>query len=134
MSREPYPEYFETHFKDSGLSGLWPDAFAVITAYQTTGSTWEASANELADARLKAYLESENLPHWRLTGYSPKSGHAEPGWAVVVDFEKACEIGSLFVQDAIYYVNSGDLFVSHCDHSDRKPVRVGPFFDRLSHE
>jgi hypothetical protein len=47
---------------------------------------------------------------------SPITQHAEPGYAAALEFEEACKIGARFKQDAIYYVSSGTLFVSHCDH------------------
>jgi hypothetical protein len=49
--------------------------------------------------------------------------HAEPGYAAALEFEEACKIGARFKQDAIFYVSSGTLFVSHCDHRrSLKPI------------
>ena len=127
-----HPDYFATHFRDAERPEQWPPSFAILTAYQPTGSTWDQQTNESADAELKSYLESQNLPHWRLTGFSPESGHAEPGWAVSLDFLTACEIGRMFVQDAIHFVKNGSLYVSLCDPEHRLLNSVGPFWERLS--
>lgn len=49
--------------------------------------------------------------------------HAEPGFTAAISFEEACKVGVRFKQDAIYFVSSGTLFVSHCDHRrSLKPV------------
>jgi hypothetical protein len=108
----------------------WPASFAIITAHATTGTSWSAEENERADLRLQDALADR----WceRITGYSPRTGHAEPGWAVVLPFHEACDLGARFQQDAIYLVASDDLFVSYCDER-RALVRVGSFMDRLDH-
>lgn len=132
MQPELHPAYFDTHFRDSELPETWPDSFAIITAYQPTGTIWDQPTNELADKRLKEYLECEKLPHWRLTGFSPKTGHAEPGWAVSAEFFQACEIGLKFEQHAIYFVENGTLFISLCSVAFRNLESVGSFMERLS--
>ena len=49
--------------------------------------------------------------------------HAEAGYAAALEFEEACKIGAQFKQYAIYFVSSGTLFVSHCDHRlSLKPI------------
>ncbi len=65
-----------------------------------------------------------------MTGYSPSSGHAESGWAVGLAFDVACEIGTLFKQDAIYFVIEDQLYVSFCDYR-RDLTYVDRFSERL---
>lgn len=78
------------------------------------------------------YSELAKSGPWlrRLTGYSPSTGHAEPGWAVEVDFVTACDIGHRHHQDAIYYVDGDELYVSYCD-ARRRRVPVGGFRARV---
>lgn len=123
-----HPEYFETRFRTARPVRSWPAAFAIITAHATTGTSRLPEENERADLRLKAALGGRW--HERITGYSPVTGHAEPGWAVMLPFHEACDLGARFQQDAIYLVESDDLFVSHCDER-RGLVRVGSFKERL---
>ena len=123
------PVYFETLFSVDGVPD-WPAAFAIITAHATTGEVWSAEDNRDADARLLNALHQRGCWHCRITGYSPRTGHAEPGWAVALGFEEACDLGQQFRQDAIYYVQGDDLFVSHCD-SRRTWLPVGVFHERL---
>lgn len=123
-----HPAYFETRFRTPTPVLSWPASFAIVTAHATTGTSWSAEENEQADLRLQAALGDR----WRerITGYSPETGHAEPGWAVTLAFHEACDLGARFHQDAVYLVESGTLFVSYCD-TRRALVRVGPFMERL---
>ena len=127
------PAYFETHFKHSEPINDWPEQFAIITAYATTGEKWTASENEAADRALEIDLFQRSKWVRRLTGYSPSTGHAEPGWAVPMDFNAACNIGKKYRQDAIYYVRRDTLCVSYCD-SRRSLVEIGGFRARVHRE
>ncbi len=86
--------------------------------------------NEAANAALLAELDSTDRLLGSLTGYSPVTGHAEQGFAASLPFEAACDLGLRFKQDAIYYVDSGILHVSYCDHR-RRLEPVAAFLDRL---
>ena len=125
-----HPAYFEALFDPHGFAGKWPMQFAIITAWATTGSNRPFWENEAADRQLKQEISRRDFWHQRVTGYSPETGHAEPGWAVELSFSDACDLGRMFLQDAIYFVNEDRLYVSHCDHR-REPVFVGGFRRRL---
>ena len=117
------PAYFDTRFK-LGLPFVeLPDSFAIITAYATTGEVWTPEDNNAANEALRAELDKGGQLIGTITGYSPVTQHAEPGYAAALEFEEACKIGARFKQDAIYFVSSGTLFVSHCDHRrSLKPI------------
>ena len=128
-----HPAYFEAHFRhDDGAPAIqwWPEQFAIITAWATTGQTWTEAENRAADRRLREELEQRSTWCRRLTGFSPNTGHAEPGWAVDLDFDTACDVGQRYRQDAIYYVEGDELYVSYCDQR-RKRVPLGSFRARL---
>ena len=115
------PIYLETRFKRDGENDLTfdkleslPHEFAIITAYATTGEEWPDARNNEADKQLKTYLDSQFSCVKRITGYSSSTGHAEPGWLVNCSFAQGCDIGLFFKQDAIYWGESGQLFVSYC--------------------
>lgn len=124
------PEYFETHFDPAGFEGPWPARFAIITAYATTGEQWSLDDSKAADLKLKAEFLRCNVWAQRITGFSPRTGHAEPGWAVDLTFHDACDLGQRFLQDAIYFIRGDELFVSHCDLR-REEILVGSFRERL---
>lgn len=110
------PDYFETRFKLDVPIEVLPEHFAIVTAYQPTGTKWPEDRNQEATLQLSQELEQQNVLLGKATGYSPKTGHAESGFAAHLSFEKACDLGLRYEQDAIYFVSSGTLFVSHCDH------------------
>lgn len=111
----------------------WPRRFVILTAYATTGTSWSEDENKDADQRLKEALRSrlgEGGEIRRITGFSPTTGHAEPGWAAPLPFDEACDLGERFLQDALYVVRDDRLFVSYCDER-RGLVLVGLFGERL---
>ena len=126
------PAYFETHFLLESPSSDWPAEFAIITAYATSGETWTAEQNQAADKRLETELRTSARWMKRLTGYSPTSGHAEPGWAVDMNWTIACDIGQRYKQEAIYFVIKDSLYVTHCDPQKRGLIPVGAFLERLA--
>lgn len=123
------PAYFDTRFEIVAGAILWPGSFAIITAHATTGEEWTRDQNEAADRQLADLLRARGVLIRRITGYSPRTGHAEPGWAATVAFDTACELGREFKQDAIYFVEDDVLLVSRCARPQR--VIVGTFRERL---
>ena len=121
--------YKETHFTTNSWVGA-PTEFAIITSYATTGETWTDRENSDADRRLTKTLRTYKVWMAPITGYSPTTGHSEPGWAVAINQSRACDLGKWFNQDAIYFVNNDKLFVSYCD-SRRALVPVDKFSERL---
>lgn len=122
--------YFKTRFRDHQSGCDWPSEFSIITAYATTGLDWPPAENQAADEALKDELKSGNKLITRLTGYSPQTKHAEPGWAATLEWQAACDLGLRYKQDAIYHVMADELFVSYCDDR-RKLVPVAVFRERL---
>jgi Protein of unknown function (DUF3293) len=88
-----------------------------VTAYNTTGETWSPERNSAADRDLTAELAAMGVWRRQITGYSPSTGHAEPGWAVELSLNDACDLGLRYKQDAIYYVTRDELWVTFCDES-----------------
>lgn len=132
MSAMP-SEYFETRFRCDDPVGDWPAEFVIITAYATTGEDWPEERNRRADQQLEAELRRRELWVCRVTGYSPTTDHAEPGWATDLPLDAACHIGRAYLQDAIYHVAGDILSVTRCDHLPEL-VLVGTFRDRLFSE
>jgi hypothetical protein len=125
-----HPAYLETRFEVEIEPAYWPDKFAIVTAFATTGEVWTDEENTDADRRLRGELIARNLMHFRVTGCSPDDTHREPGWAVVIGFDEARDLGRRYRQDAIYYVRGNELHVTHCE-SGAECVRVGCFRERV---
>jgi len=130
MSSQFHPAYFETRFRGERVDEEILE-FAIITAYSTTGEEWSDDRNETADEKLQKELDSQGCLLGRMTGYSPTTGHAEPGWAARLEFDRACDTGLRYKQDAIYYVRGDTLNVSYCDER-RELMEVGAFSPRFT--
>jgi Protein of unknown function (DUF3293) len=124
------PVYFETRFRTSQPVTDWPSEFVILSAFATTGESWTPHQNERADDRLASELRMRGGWFVRIFGYSPKSGHAEPSWAVELPLDEGCNIGQRFLQDAIYHVKNDELSVTRCNERGAL-VRVGSFRSRL---
>jgi hypothetical protein len=123
-------EYFETRFRTDGSVSSWPVSFVIITAWQTTGSRWLMSVNQQSDRRMLDWLRGSGRWLIRLTGYSPVTGHAEPGWAVDLPLRVGLRLGQEFRQDAVYWVQLDELSIVRCA-SPWRQQRVGAFRERL---
>jgi hypothetical protein len=123
------PAYFQTRFATATAPVKWPERFAIITAWATTGERWTDERNRMADERLRQLLLGRNLRHQRITGESPDGQHAEPGWWVETDLADAVQIGRAFRQDAVYWIEGDALSVHAC--ADDRAAPVGRFTARL---
>ena len=128
-----HPAYFNVRFRGPWPDLSHPDEFAIITAYATTGETWSEERNQAADLKLENELRETGLWMRRLTGYDPATSHAEPGWAVEMAFEVACDLGLRFQQDAIFWVSGNQVWVAKCG-PDRQRAEIGLFSDRFAME
>jgi len=90
--------YFQTLFAAEEPVDDWPREFAIITVWATTGESWSVDRNRQADQQLHADLAARVAWLKRITGQSPDGRHAEPGWAVAIDFDSACDTGSRYRQ------------------------------------
>ncbi len=125
-----HPEYFKTRFRVERDVSAWPEGFAIISAFATTGQQWTDAENDAADRRLENELRYAGIWYARITGFSPETGHAEPSWAVEMGFQEACGIGERYRQDAIYYVEGDALYVSYCN-AHRALIPVDSFRSRI---
>ena len=122
---EFHPAYFQVEFITDTSKSL-PENFVIITGYATTGESWTEEKNKQADQALFDHLLSLGCSPLRVTGFSSESGHSEPGWAVDLDWEVACDIGKEFKQDAIFIVEGEELYLRKCG-SEGNPVPAGKF-------
>ncbi len=53
--------YAEVRFKVPRRPARWPQCFATITGFATTGEKWSDAKNKKADAKLKAFLQNSAL-------------------------------------------------------------------------
>jgi hypothetical protein len=127
-----HPAYFEVAFEVPHPPDIWPQEFGIITAWTPTGQHRTPEENQKADDLLATTLKSLIGPDLvRVTGYSPTTGHAEPGWMSPGPREDLCALGRRFEQDAIYWVEDDQLFVIKCHPTFSDLVPVGRFRERV---
>ncbi len=109
-----HPAYFEVRFRCNELCEAWPSEFIIVTAFATTGENWSHERNQSANDTLESRLQELGVWHHPITGYSPQTSHAEPGFAVALGLSAGLAIGREFHQDAIYHVGGDALRVVTC--------------------
>ena len=124
------PVYFNTRFRVAKLPTAWPSTFVIVTAYATTGEQWTNEENERVDVALRERLAAMSVWHWRITGYDPETGHAEPGWAVGMLVSDGVRLGVDFRHDAVFGVTGDELPVISCRTGETG--QLGSFRDRLA--
>lgn len=126
-----HPAYFLTRFYVSSEELNFPDRGVILSACATTGETWSADRNRVADRELESCLRDYSFGFLiRLIGYSPVDNHAEASWLIDLDLESGCRIGLRFLQDALYLLDHESLDVVDCSDRFRRAA-VGNFYDRL---
>lgn len=114
VSQTPNPLYVATRSNITSQPARWPREFVVITAYAPAGQKWSDAETAAADQKLRVELAALGAWHLRISGYSPDTGHAEPGWAVELPIEEGRKIGRRFRQDAIFVVRADALGYVSC--------------------
>ncbi len=84
-------------------------SFAIITACNPNGKILSQSQNRLRDRELLNSIEHLKCPYRAIVGAAQDMSHFEKSWAVFVEKPKAIQLGTQFVQNAIYYVTEGEL-------------------------
>lgn len=131
MSHMPNPLYATALFHVTALPARWPAEFVIVTAYAPTGQKWSDDKNIAADQHLEAELRSLDVWRLRITGYSPDTGHAEPGWAIELSLGVGRKIGRKFGQDAIFVVRADALGYARCKE-EGDVTWFGTFRQRVS--
>jgi len=108
-------EYLETIFIAKKVpDGGWPDRFAVITACNPF-SNGDRADDAAATLRLRKHISRMRFMKCRITGASPDWAHQEPGFAVWgLSIEQALEAGRTFFQNAVFWVEEGNIHVVSC--------------------
>lgn len=124
------PEYANTYFKipDRRDDDL-PSEFIIVTAFNPDGQNCAAELNQSHDSDLAALIQKKSLSSWRVIGGSRDFVHAEPGYAIEANLDAGIEIGVQFRQEAIFWINHGNLFLVDC--SLRQKTAMGEWKLRI---
>ncbi|MBZ9612610.1 DUF3293 domain-containing protein [Rheinheimera maricola] len=85
--------------------------FAIISAQNPAGHTEHPYLNLRRDNELQACLNKQRLPYRSVIGSAPDRSFQEKSWIVLCDKKSAIELALQFEQNAIYWVQQGELFL-----------------------
>ncbi len=115
------PEYLQTIFiAKEPPEGGWPEQFSVITACNPM-SSGERGNDASAITLLRKHLSRRGLKRYRITGSSPDWSHQEASFAVWnLSMQEAIKIGREFQQNAVFWIERGEIEVVSCANGERK--------------
>jgi len=122
-------EYFETYFVVELPTDRLPARWGIVTSYNRDGQITDEETNCRVDAKLKRFLESSHVRHFRVTGGSRDGRHREPGFGIVIaDLSEIDKLARQFRQEAFFWIQEGDVYCVKV--GDPKKHRVGPWSQR----
>jgi hypothetical protein len=104
--------------------------FAIISAQNPAGHTEHPYLNLRRDNELQACLNQLRLPHRSVIGSAPDLSFQEKSWIVLCDKGKAVKLALQFEQNAMYWVEQGQLYLVPVLMQQREE-RLGHFSERL---
>lgn len=119
--------YLTTCFKMEKIFPL--SSFAIITAWNPRSKLTSHCLNRTNNQRLQHRLKGYD---WiQLLAGDPEFIWTEESIAVEMDLSTALTIGREFEQNAIFYVQDGELWLHAC--FDMQAVNMGPFAERVNY-
>ena len=104
--------------------------FAIISAQNPAGQTEHPYLNLRRDNELQACLNRQRLPYRSVIGSAPDLSFQEKSWIVLCDKSKAIQLALQFEQNAIYWVEQGELFLVPVLLSQQEE-KLGRFTERM---
>ena len=104
--------------------------FAIISAQNPAGFTEHPYLNLRRDKELQACLNQQRLPYRSVIGSAPDLTFQEKSWIVLCDKSLAIQLALQFEQNAIYWVEQGELFLVPVLMSQQEES-LGAFSQRL---
>jgi hypothetical protein len=118
------PAYRHARLRAELPHGGLPESFAVITAFNPEGKTIPQADNHERTRQFQAQLTNLGLDHFPVTGFDLNSPHEEAGFGIVCDLAAACAMGNAFHQEAIFWVQRGQVTLVSLRRGDI-PVPTG---------
>ncbi len=108
------PDYLKTRFRFSAPPEGLPASFAVITACNPDGVPISPDENAARTEAFRSQLAECGHRIFPVTGFDPDSPHHEAGFGVVCEKSTALGFGRQWEQDAIFWVEDGDVWIVSC--------------------
>jgi len=85
--------------------------FAIISGQNPAGNAENPLYNQLLDKKLQARLLQLGAPYRSVIGAAPDLSFQEKSWVVLCDKQQAITLAFEFTQNAIYWVEQGQLYL-----------------------
>jgi hypothetical protein len=85
--------------------------FAIISAQNPNGNLYHLHHNLTLDREFESHLNYLHLPYRTMIGASPDLTFQEHSFAVLCDKASAIDLALMFEQNAIYWVEAGQLYL-----------------------
>jgi len=127
-------EYEEAVFLVESAAGPWAGSFGIVTACNPATMLPEHENGLRAEALAQSMKSDGRVSHLcRLEGCSADLRHREESIALWgLTLEETMELGKLWEQNAVFWIEDGELAVVGCRSGRR--VDLGKFLDRVREE
>lgn len=107
-------------------------SFAIVTACNPKGELMPTECNRVLDNSLQREIGSKAWVARSVYGCSPDFSHRERSWALLIDRAEALSLGTRYQQNAIFWVESGELFLLPCMLQGFEEMHLGKFRTRVT--
>lgn len=111
------PAYRHARFRAELPHGGLPESFAVVTACNPNGEVGSSSENHERTEGFRQHLAELGYSPFPVTGYDAKSPHKEAGFGITCDRATAYGMGSTLQQEAVFWVERGQVHLIPCSQS-----------------
>ncbi len=115
-----YEAFLAAVFHGPRPDGGWPDSFAIVTACNPYGRQVDDATNDKATRELEATIGERRFRYGPMTGGSVDGTHQEFGYLVECDLTAALKLGADYKQEAIFWIEDGNLYVITCPEGSGK--------------
>ncbi len=105
-------------------------SYAIVTAENPAGVMVPDSVNLMLDNAIQARIIQMSCQYRCLYGCSPDYSHYEKSWALVIEKHKAIQLAKEFEQNAIYWVEKGELYLTPVCMEGVREESLGDFGSR----
>ena len=109
-------------------------SFAIITAYNPQGQQCNLGYNHSQDNKLQADIDILGCVYRKLWGCSPALDYAEKSWMISTDKTTAIKLAEKYQQNALYWVEQGELLLLPCLLKMKSEESIGAFDTRCFYQ
>ncbi len=122
--------YRQTIFLHQAPLPSW-HTFLVLTADNPRGCTLSAHDNACRQSQLERSLKARGLAYSPIVGAAPDLSHSEASYMILCTYEQAIKLAAEFEQNALFWVERGQLWLIPCLLKEVEPQSLGAWSERV---